>query len=220
MDGTSIGYDSEVFRKYSPTADSVRQQHGRRNTRPVFRKSRTPVSTLIGQTDHLQRFVLLSAIIRNMRFQTQRGETPCTVADASYWPSAFCRYVWEYKVELAKEAVALFGFNEIQFDYVRFPDRHSMITRKTGNIDYRNEYDETKAQAIQRFLMYACDGCFARLRRVCQCRRLRRDLRQLRDRLRAVLARHQQRGRRHLSGMPYPDHFAQQRHLPPVGAPV
>ena len=74
----------------------------------------------------------------------------------SYWPSAFCRYVWEYKVELAKEAVALFGFNEIQFDYVRFPDG-TYYYEEDGNIDYRNEYDETKAQAIQRFLMYACD---------------------------------------------------------------
>ena len=64
--------------------------------------------------------------------------------------------VWEYKVELAKEAVALFGFNEIQFDYVRFPDG-TYDYEEDGNIDYRNEYDETKAQAIQRFLMYACD---------------------------------------------------------------
>ena len=64
----------------------------------------------------------------------------------SYWPSAFCRYVWEYKVELAKEAVALFGFNEIQFDYVRFPDG-TYDYEEDGNIDYRNEYDETNLKA-------------------------------------------------------------------------
>ena len=78
------------------------------------------------------------------------------VANASYWPSAFCRYVWEYKVALAIDAVETMGFNEIQFDYVRFPDRTDKY-EEAGTIDFRNEYGETKAQAIQRFLMYATD---------------------------------------------------------------
>ena len=72
----------------------------------------------------------------------------------SYWPSAYNRDVWEYNVELAKEAVTEMGFNEIQFDYVRFPD--GLRTReKAGTVNYKNTYNETKAQAIQRFLMYA-----------------------------------------------------------------
>jgi len=72
----------------------------------------------------------------------------------SYWPSAYNRNVWEYNVLLAKEAVELMGFNEIQFDYVRFPD--GLRTKeKNKQIDYKNTYNETKAQAIQRFLMYA-----------------------------------------------------------------
>jgi len=74
----------------------------------------------------------------------------------SYWPSAYNRATWVYKVDLAQEAVELFGFNEIQFDYVRFPDG-TYTHEKNGTIDYQNDYDETKAQAIQRFLMYACD---------------------------------------------------------------
>ena len=48
------------------------------------------------------------------------------------------------------------GFNEIQFDYVRFPDNTDQY-EASGDIDFRNEYGETKAQAIQRFLMYATD---------------------------------------------------------------
>ena len=48
------------------------------------------------------------------------------------------------------------GFDEIQFDYVRFPDGTYQY-ESSGNINYHNEYDETKAQAIQRFLMYATD---------------------------------------------------------------
>ena len=72
----------------------------------------------------------------------------------SYWPSAYSRNVWYFNVELAKESVKEFGFNEIQFDYVRFPDRTSS---EEEYLDYKNKYNETKAQAIQRFVMYACD---------------------------------------------------------------
>ena len=73
---------------------------------------------------------------------------------SSYWPSAFNRDVWEYDIKLAREAVELMGFNEIQFDYVRFPDGLiSMEKKKTVN--FYNTYNETKAEAIQRFLMYA-----------------------------------------------------------------
>ncbi|MFW5947240.1 MAG: putative glycoside hydrolase [Gemmatimonadota bacterium] len=37
------------------------------------------------------------------------------------WVDAFNRRVWDYNIELAREAMAL-GFGEIQWDYVRFPD--------------------------------------------------------------------------------------------------
>ena len=41
--------------------------------------------------------------------------------NGSYWPSAYNRDVWEFNVSLGVEAVKEIGFNEIQFDYVRFP---------------------------------------------------------------------------------------------------
>ena len=72
------------------------------------------------------------------------------------WPSAFSRKAWEYNVELAKEAIDVMGFNEIQFDYVRFPeDAYNMS--KSGSTDFRNTYNEEKAEAIQNFLLYATD---------------------------------------------------------------
>lgn len=76
--------------------------------------------------------------------------------NGSYWPSAFNRSVWEFNVELAKEAVQEMGFNEIQFDYVRFPDRTYKL-EQSGQMDMKNVYGESKAQALQAFLMYATD---------------------------------------------------------------
>lgn len=74
----------------------------------------------------------------------------------TYWPSPFVRDVWKFNIELAKESVEKFGFNEIQFDYIRFPDR-TLKAEKSGIIDFKNKYQETKSQAVQRFAMYAVD---------------------------------------------------------------
>ena len=72
------------------------------------------------------------------------------------WPSAYSRDVWEYNVRLAQEAVKEFGFDEIQFDYVRFPE-NAFEMSKAGNTDFRNVYGEEKGQAIQNVCMYAAD---------------------------------------------------------------
>lgn len=71
------------------------------------------------------------------------------------WPSAYSRNVWYYNVELAKEAVHKMGFNEIQFDYVRFPENAYNLS--TSGADFKNIYDEEKAEAVQNFLFYATD---------------------------------------------------------------
>ena len=45
-----------------------------------------------------------------------------STVSSQLWPSGYSRGAWEYNVELAKAAVKDMGFNEIQFDYVRFPE--------------------------------------------------------------------------------------------------
>ncbi len=67
------------------------------------------------------------------------------------WINPFDIYVWNYNIAIAKEA-ALLGFDEIQFDYVRFPDgakKYNPITEFPG----RNDRD--KDEAIAEFLQYA-----------------------------------------------------------------
>ena len=74
----------------------------------------------------------------------------------STWPSAYSRDVWEYNVRLAQEAIEEFGFDEIQFDYVRFPENSYEMSRNKKT-KFRNVYDEEKGQAIQNFCFYAAD---------------------------------------------------------------
>ncbi|MCG8484755.1 MAG: putative glycoside hydrolase [Clostridia bacterium] len=71
--------------------------------------------------------------------------------DKLYWGTPHDRQFWEYNLAVSMEAADM-GFNEIQFDYVRFPDVSAATCNK---LDYRNEKDETKAEAIQKFLEYS-----------------------------------------------------------------
>lgn len=65
------------------------------------------------------------------------------------WLNPYDRRVWEYLVDVAA-AAARSGFDEIQFDYARFPS--------DGDIDaivYPRRRHEPKARTIDRFLTYA-----------------------------------------------------------------
>lgn len=72
--------------------------------------------------------------------------------DKIFWVSPHDRMLWDYNVSVAEEAAKL-GFNEIQFDYVRFPASNG--GKLDASLDYRNPEEETKSAAIQKFLKYA-----------------------------------------------------------------
>lgn len=72
-------------------------------------------------------------------------------SDGLHWASAFDRQLWRYNVEVAKEAAEA-GFNEIQFDYVRFPDAKPSVETR---LDYKNTWEESKVLAIYRYLRFA-----------------------------------------------------------------
>lgn len=78
---------------------------------------------------------------------------PYKSRDNLYWASPHDRQLWEYDVAVAKEA-ADYGFNEIQFDYVRFP---ALDPATEAKLDFRDntENGETEAETIQNFLRYA-----------------------------------------------------------------
>ena len=65
------------------------------------------------------------------------------------WPNPYNQNSWNYPIELAKEAANL-GFDEIQFDYIRFPSSEG----KTKNIAFGFESEiKSKADIINSFLM-------------------------------------------------------------------
>ncbi len=152
-DGTAIGYSSPVMEQYSPTT-AENAYFTSEEYAACIKKIKDAGYYVIGRITTFNDEYFL------------KDHPECAIMDLegkpfrlqdTYWPSAYNRYAWQYKVDLALEAVELMGFNEIQFDYVRFPDMTDRYD-SMGIIDYGNIYNETKAQAIQRFLMYATDS--------------------------------------------------------------
>jgi hypothetical protein len=68
------------------------------------------------------------------------------------WVDPFKKEVWEYNLQIAAEA-ARYGFDEIQFDYVRFPDAHGLLFSMPNTADNR-------IKAISGFLMEAKNQLF------------------------------------------------------------
>lgn len=67
------------------------------------------------------------------------------------WVNPFDEYVWKYIVAISEEA-ALRGFDEIQYDYVRFPDGASYYNPIT---DFPGRNGRDKDEGIEDFLKYA-----------------------------------------------------------------
>ena len=152
VDGGSIGYAAEVMQTYCPTGAAA-ANNTVEEYRAAIQKLKDAGYYVIGRITTFND----SCFVQDHPEYAiaDLSGSPLRLSGA-YWPSPYNRKVWQYKVDLAVEAVELMGFNEIQFDYVRFPDS-TYRYEKAGTIDFRNSYGETKAQAIQRFLMYAAD---------------------------------------------------------------
>lgn len=63
------------------------------------------------------------------------------------WVDALQKEVWQYDLDIAEEAAKL-GFDEIQFDYIRFPDARGLQFSGPST-------EETRVEAITGFLMEA-----------------------------------------------------------------
>lgn len=81
----------------------------------------------------------------DLSFTDENGEVWSNNVGASFL-NPYEREVWEYNVEVAKQAAAL-GFQDIQFDYVRFPEGFgSMDEQLTYS---RGDYGESSSDNVQ-----------------------------------------------------------------------
>lgn len=83
---------------------------------------------------------------------TKADGSAVTDANGMAWVNPYREEVWEYLTEIAEAAVEA-GFDEVQFDYVRFPIGNDAEAAEYG-VDMQVY---TKQQAISGFLEYAVD---------------------------------------------------------------
>ena len=155
-DNECPGYKAEAMRLYSPTNYARASKKGEALYEKAVRRLHEEGFYVVGRITCFKDSYFVKDNPESAITDLSTGEP--LYHNKSNWPSAYDRSVWRFNVELAKESVRKFGFDEINFDYVRFPDR---MTRLEDHIDYHNRYGETKVQAIQRFVTYACDEIHA-----------------------------------------------------------
>lgn len=146
-DANSPSYKARVYEQYSPTNYKY-GNNSFENYRQAIKKIKDAGYYVIGRITAFKDDYYVNDN-PDTAIMDKRTNKPFKTGGI-YWPSPFQRKVWEFNVNLAKEAVTEMGFNEIQFDYVRFPDR-VVAQEKAGHLDFRNIYNEEKVQAIQKF---------------------------------------------------------------------
>ncbi|MBI5091197.1 MAG: putative glycoside hydrolase [Candidatus Hydrogenedentes bacterium] len=140
MDG-HIGYKSEIPRVVEIGA--FEKRYDPRKVVDTFHEHNVRVIARIA----CFKDPVASSKLPELAVRTKSGALWKDVKKAT-WLNPYSEKAWAYLVDIAKEALAL-GFDEIQFDYVRFPSDGNV-----RDIDYGKE-PRPKYEAINGFLAYA-----------------------------------------------------------------
>ncbi len=92
------------------------------------------------------------AAVHPDRAISYKDGTPFKTNDNALWGTPYDRELWKYLVGIAEEAIAV-GFDEIQFDYIRFPTSGGI--NLDARLDYKNTLGESKTKAVQSFIKFA-----------------------------------------------------------------
>ncbi len=147
-DSESLLFFSEAAKKYNPAANDYAIT-SKEEVKQLVQKARDQGVYMIA------RIVTFKSKIYSREHKdgiiTYKGTNrPFTEGGSDLlWTSPADKNLWEYNVGLAEEAAEL-GFNEIQFDYVRFP-----AVPLNSEFHYEGLGEHSKSYAIQSFLKFA-----------------------------------------------------------------
>lgn len=136
-----VGYESQI-----PKVRELGTWKYKYDAKSVLKKFKDNGIHLIGRL----------VCFKDPQFSSKHPEWAVKMADGSLyreingatWIDPYRREAWPYIIEIAKEAVEL-GFDEIQFDYVRFPNDGNKSAMR-----FNNDGSE-KYEIINEFLAYA-----------------------------------------------------------------
>lgn len=131
----------------APLADAVRAAGNYYNPASVAKQLHAQGIYLIGRIAVFEDPVLSA---RRPDLAIQRSDGSAWLDDNGLgWANQYSKQVWDYNVSIAKAAVKA-GFDEIQFDYVRFPS-----DGPTESAVWPGKVNEAMSVTIANFLKYA-----------------------------------------------------------------
>jgi hypothetical protein len=97
---------------------------------------------------------VLAAKNPDFSFRTKQGIWRNSKGDA--FTNPFLKEVWDYNIGIAIEAAKL-GFKEIQFDYVRFPEKFETFEDSLSykKVNFENDTEPNRVKTITEFVKYA-----------------------------------------------------------------
>lgn len=154
-DSYIITYQSDVMKEWSPSSYAA-AQYTKEDFKAIVQKCKDAGLYLVARITTFKDVHFMEDHPEYAILNKTENNAPFRYGGA-YWPSPYVRDVWEYNVELSKELITDLNFNEVQYDYVRFPEEIDLYADIKDILDLQNTYGESRAQTIQRFLMYAAD---------------------------------------------------------------
>jgi len=136
-----------------PTADPAIQ--ARDTTKTIIKD---PAALLKKLQEHETYPIARIVVFKDSVLAAKRPDLSFVQSDGAVWKNGrgesfvnpYRKEVWEYNVQVAKEAAAL-GFQEIQFDYVRFPEG---FEKKADVLQYHRDERE-RIDVVADFVKYA-----------------------------------------------------------------
>lgn len=141
-----VSYPTEVAFAREVGADGqLRVRNVRRLLERLEEEGIHPIARIVVFKDHL-----LAGSRPAHAIQDSTGAS-WVDGNGEVWVNPYDRAVWAYNVALAREAVEL-GFRDIQWDYVRFPDRPRS---EMEGVVFPGQEGRTRSEAIREFLLWS-----------------------------------------------------------------
>jgi hypothetical protein len=141
-------FPNETAEKYSPKAN---QQAPLKDIQGLMKKLKDNGIYTIARIVCFKDPTYVGQFPDRAIFDKRTGK-PYQGSDRLIWATPHDNNLWEYNINMAKEAAAV-GFNEVQFDYVRFPASNG--GKLDSVLDYKNTEGISKPETIQNFLKKA-----------------------------------------------------------------
>ena len=139
------------FQATEKTASEIKAQKKLANLDQILKKIKENNIYLIARIVVFKDMKMFFANNGKYSIKTRKSGTPWKGMQDEYWVDPYSEFVQSYNIGLAKDLEKL-GFNEIQFDYIRFPSDGPI---HLCNFTYKKDKDTYKSEILIDFLRRA-----------------------------------------------------------------